>query len=285
MEYYNIAPKIITNGVKVTMIIIGEKINGSIPSVGKAIAERDADFIRNLAKVQSKAGANFIDVCASVNAAVELETMKWLIGLVQEVTDTPIAVDSPSARICADAIKFCNKPGLVNSVSLEGDKIETIFPIIADTKWECAALLCDDKGIPKTAEKRLEVFAGIMEKAKKYNIVPFRLHIDPLVEMLCTSEDGINMIIKVLTKIKADYPTIHLTGAASNVSFNLPARKMINQAFVVLAMNAGMDSVILDPLNRDMMGLIYATDALLGRDEYCIEYINAYRKGIFGIQK
>ena len=93
------------------MIIIGEKINGAIPSVAKAIAEKNADFIRNLAKVQSEAGAAFIDVCASVGDSIELETIKWLIDLVQEVTDTPIAIDSPNVRICAEAIKFCNKPG------------------------------------------------------------------------------------------------------------------------------------------------------------------------------
>ncbi len=267
------------------MIIIAEKINGSIPSVAKAIAERDADFIKNLAKAQSEAGVDFIDVCASVETAVEVETMKWLIELVQEVTDTSIAVDSPSANVCAEALKSCKRPGLVNSVSLEGDKTDIIFPVIADTKWECVALLCDDTGIPRSSEKRLEVFAGIMERAKGYNIDPSRLHIDPLVEMLCVSEDGINIIVDVMAKIKAQYPAIHLTGAASNISYNLPARKMVNQAFVVLAMNAGMDSVILDPLNRDMMGLIYATEALLGNDEYCIEYINAYRQGLFGTKK
>jgi 5-methyltetrahydrofolate corrinoid/iron sulfur protein methyltransferase len=103
--------------------------------------------------------------------------------------------------------------------------------------------------------------------------------------MLCTSESGINVIVEVIAKIKARYPTIHVIGAASNISFNLPARKMVNQSFVVLAMNAGMDSVILDPLNRDMMGMIYATEALLGNDEYCIEYINAYRQGVFGTKK
>ncbi|AOT71230.1 methyltetrahydrofolate cobalamin methyltransferase [Geosporobacter ferrireducens] len=267
------------------MIIIGEKINGSIPSVAKAIAEKDADFIKNLAKLQSAAGVAFIDVCASVDETIEVGTMKWLIDLVQEVTDTPIAVDSPSAGVCAEAIKFCNKPGLVNSVSLEGDKIDVIFPIIADTKWQCAALLCDDTGIPQTAEKRMEVFAGIMKKAKEYNIDPSRLHIDPLVEMLCTSEDGVKTVVDVIKEIKAQYPTIHVTGAASNVSFNLPVRKIVNQAFVVLAMNAGMDSVIMDPLSRDMMGMIYATEALLGMDEYCMEYIGAYREGIFGPQK
>ncbi|MCB8814191.1 methyltetrahydrofolate cobalamin methyltransferase [Desulfosporosinus shakirovi] len=267
------------------MIIIGEKINGAIPSVAKAIAAKDEDLIRKLAKDQSEAGAAFIDVCASVENSIELETIKWLIDLVQEVTDTPIAIDSPNVHICAEAIKFCNKPGLINSVSLEGDKIEVIFPLIADTKWECVALLCDDTGIPQDSEKRLEVFAGIMKKAKEYNIDPSRLHIDPLVQMLCTSEDGINTVVEVIKEIKTQYPEIHVTGGASNISFNLPVRKLVNQAFLVLAINAGMDSAIIDPLNRDMMGMLYATEALLGQDEYCMEYIGAYREDKFGQKK
>ena len=264
------------------MIIIGEKINGAIPSVAAAIAQKDADFIKDLAITQAEAGADYIDVCASIDVSVELETMKWLIDLAQEVTDKPIAVDSPNAEICAKAIGFCARPGLVNSVSLEGDKIEVVFPVIADTPWHCAALLCDDTGIPKSGEKRMEVFAAIMEKAMEYGIDPSRLHIDPLVEMLCASEDGVNVILDVIRQIKAQYPTIHVTGGASNISFNLPARKFVNQAFIILAMGAGMDSAIINPLHKHMMGLIYATEALKGMDEYCINYITGYREGLYG---
>jgi 5-methyltetrahydrofolate--homocysteine methyltransferase len=264
------------------MIIIGEKLNGSIPSMAKAIAERNEDYIRDLAKKQSEAGAHFLDVCASVPESGELEILKWLIDLVQGVTDTPICVDSPSARVCAEAIKFCKKPGLINSVSGEGDKIDRIFPAIADTKWECVALLSDDKGIPQTSERRLEVFDFIMKKAAEYKIPPNRLHIDPLIEMLAASEDGIAKVVTTIKKVKEQYPDIHVTGGASNISFNLPARKYINRAFIILAMNAGMDSAILDPLNKDMMGLLYAAEALLGLDDYCLEYINAFRSGLFG---
>ena len=264
------------------MIIIGEKINGAIASVAKAIAEKDADAIRELARTQAEAGADFIDVCASVDTEIELETMAWLIDRVQEATDTPIAVDSPDAAICVQAMERCKKPGLINSVSMEGDKVDLVFPVIADTQWQCAALLCDDTGIPKTGEKRLEVFAAIMDKARAYDISPSRLHIDPLVEMLCTAEDGINTILQVIREIKNQYPSIHVTGGASNISFNLPARKFVNQAFLVLAMGAGMDSAIINPLHKHMMGLVYATEALKGNDEYCMEYINGYREGLFG---
>ncbi|TYC84264.1 methyltetrahydrofolate cobalamin methyltransferase [Acetobacterium wieringae] len=263
------------------MIIIGEKINGAIPSTGKAIAEKDAEFIRNLAIKQAEAGADFIDVCASVDDDIELETMKWLIDIVQDAVDTPIAVDSPNVYTCIESMKYCNKPGLFNSVSLEGDKVDVAFKVLADTKWECVALLNSDKGIPKTAKDRLEVFTDLMAKCKEYKIDPSRMHIDPLIEMLCTSEDGITMVTEVIREIKKQYPTIHVTGAVSNISFNLPARRIANQAFAVLAMSAGMDSFILDPLNKDMMGMLFATEAMMGEDEYCMEYIGAFREGIF----
>jgi len=266
------------------MIIIGEKLNGSIPSCAKAIAERNADYIRDLAKKQSEAGADFIDVCASVNEG-ELEILKWMIDLVQEVTDTPIAIDSPNAKVLVEAMKYCKRPGLFNSVSGEGTKIEDAFPHLAGTDWHVMALLCDDTGIPKSAQKRIEVFETIMKKANEYGIRHDHIHIDPLVEMLCTSENGIETVVEVMTYIKSHYPDVHISGAVSNISFNLPARRLINQAFAVLAMNAGMDSAVLDPLNQDLMGMIYATEALLGYDEMCIEYITKYREGIFGQKK
>ena len=265
------------------MIIIGEKINGSIPSVADAIARRDAEFIKARAIAQENAGATFIDCCASVPEEVEVETLHWMIDCIQEVTDLPIAVDSPSADVLREAYKFCNKPGLINSVSGEGDKIDKIFPILAENKgWQVIALLSDDTGIPKNAADRLKVFDKIMAKAKEYDISPSRIHIDPLVEMLCTSENGIETNVEVISTVREKFPGIHITAAISNISFNLPVRKVINLGFTVLAMNAGLDSAILDPTNRDIMGIINATEALLGLDDYCMEYISAYREGLFG---
>ena len=264
------------------MIIIGEKINGSIPSMGKAIKEKNEEYIRECAIKQEKAGATYIDVCASVPEEIEVETLKWLIGLVQESVDVPICVDSPSPHSIVAALPFCEKVGLVNSVSMEGGKIDTIFPVIADTKWECIALLCDDKGIPTTVERRLEVFDAILQKAEEYKIAPSRLHIDPLVETLSTNGSSLTTFAKCTREIKKRSPAIHVTSGLSNISFGLPVRKLINQSFMVLALGAGMDSAIIDPTNRDLLGLVYATKALLEQDEYCLEYITAYREGLIG---
>jgi len=268
------------------MIIIGEKINGSIPAVAAAIARRDSEFIKERARAQAEAGANYIDCCASVAETEEVETLHWMIDCIQEVTDLPISVDSPSADVLTKAYAFCKKPGIFNSVSGEGDKMDKIFPLMAENPgWQVVALLSDDTGIPKNAADRLRVFDKIMAKAKEYGISPSRIHIDPLVEMLCTSESGIDTNVEVISTIREKYPSIHITAAVSNISFNLPVRKVVNLGFTVLAMNAGLDSAILDPTNRDMMGIIYATEALLGMDEYCMEYIGAYREGLFGDAK
>jgi 5-methyltetrahydrofolate--homocysteine methyltransferase len=264
------------------MIIIGEKINGSIPLMGKAIQEKNESYIVECAQKQADAGATYIDICASVPEEVEVETLKWLIELVQAVTDVPICVDSPSPRSIIAALPFCKTVGLVNSVSLEGEKIDTIFPVIANTKWECIALLCDDKGIPTTVEKRLAVFDGIIQKAEEYQIDSSRLHIDPLVETLSTSGSSLTTFAECTREIKKRFPDIHVTSGLSNISFGLPVRKLINQAFMVLALGAGMDSAIIDPTNRDLLGLVYATKALLEQDEYCLEYIAAFRGGLIG---
>jgi len=270
------------------VIIIAEKLNGSIPSCAKAIALRDTDHIKDLAKRQADAGADYIDCCASVKDN-ELDTIKWMIEAIQSVTDCPVSLDSPNVSVIIEAMRFCNNPGMFNSVSGEGDKIDLAFPVLAipeNSNWQIMALLCDDNGIPRTAAGRIGVFNRIMEKASEHGIAENRIYIDPLVEMLCTTEDGegITMILEVIEYIKKHNPKVHVSGAVSNISFNLPVRKLVNQAFAVLAINAGMDSAVLDPLDRDLRGIILATEAMAGLDDYCAGYISAYRKGIFGVK-
>jgi len=267
------------------MIIIAEKLNGSIPSCAAAIAARDEDYIKDLAKRQAEAGADFIDCCASVKDN-EYETLKWMIDAIQSVTDCPISLDSPDVSVIIQAMPLCKKPGMFNSVSGEGDKADLAFPVLAkpeNSKWNIMALLCDDTGIPKTAEKRIEVFEAIMEKASKYGIDDKRFHIDPAVEMLCTTDDGEGAfkLLDVMKHIKKTRPNVHISGAISNISFNLPVRRLVNQAFAVLSINAGMDSAVFDPLSKDLRGMILAAEAMLGLDDYCAEYVSAYREGIF----
>ncbi|MCL2401806.1 MAG: dihydropteroate synthase [Oscillospiraceae bacterium] len=271
------------------MIIIAEKLNGAIPSCAKAIAARDEAYIKDMAIKQAESGAAFLDVHASVKDN-ELEVLKWMIDCVQSVTDCPIAVDSSDVNVIIEALPFCKKPGMFNSINGASHKIDAAFPILAKpeySKWHVMALLEGENSIAKTAAERIEVFESIMAKAKQYGIADDRIHIDPLIEMLCTTDDeeGISMVLEIMRHIKTNYPKVHISGAISNISFNLPARKFVNQAFAAVAIQAGMDSAVMDPLSEDLRAVIYAAEAMAGLDDFCAEYMAAYREGIFGAKK
>ncbi|MBR6934211.1 MAG: dihydropteroate synthase [Clostridia bacterium] len=268
------------------MLIIGEKLNGAIKSVAEAIKNRDEAFIRDLAKRQLERRADYIDVCSGVPNG-DADVLKWMIELIQaDHPDVRFSLDSPNADTILSCVPLCKNPGFINSVSLEGDKIDKIFGALADQKgWKIVALLLDETGMPETVEKRMENFGGIMKKIEEYKIDLNRIYFDPLVFSIGTSPDSFTNFIGAAKLIREQYPKAHIVSGLSNISFGLPSRKTINQAFLVGAMMCGMDSAIIDPLSRDLMGSVYAAEALLGIDEYCIEYLDAYREDMFGIQK
>ena len=264
------------------MIIIGEKINGSIPAVKEAIDKRDAAFIADRAVKQAAAGADFIDVCASTAPELEIETLKWLMEVVQDATDTPLCIDSPNPRVIEAVFKYANKPGMLNSISEEGDKCEILLPLMEGNTWEVVGLTCDNKGIPNDVETKVAITRTIVEKAAQYGITPDRIHIDPCVMALSTENNSLLNFAQEIRAIKELYPTIHVTGAISNISFGLPVRSLLNKTAMAFAIEAGMDSAVLDPLNREMMGTIFATYALMGQDRHCRKYSKAYRAGQIG---
>ena len=274
------------------MIVIGEKLNGAIPSVAEMIAERKEDEIRKLARKQAEAGADFIDVCAAVESG-EAETLRWMIELVQSVTDVPVSIDSPNSDVLLEVSSALRRPGLFNSVSMESRKqIDRIFQMMSENPgWEVIAMLCDDKGISGSFAfgKRLRIFEEIMKKASAYKIAPSRIHIDPMVGAAALmgweepGDSGISGYIQVVREIRRLCPEVHITSAISNISHGLPARKYLNYSFVTLALEAGLDSGILDPLDGGLKGVICGTETLLGKkgDEGCMEYIRAYKCGQF----
>lgn len=264
------------------MIIIGEKINGTLTSVKQAIAERNEEFIRNLAIRQVECGADYVDVCAGTAPEVEVETLKWLMDTVQNAVDKPLCIDSPNPRTIEQVFKYARKPGIINSVSEEGDKCEVIYPLIQGTEWQVIALTCDNNGIPSSVERRVEIARSLIEKAQKYDIAPERIYIDPLVMALSADNRSLLNFVETLTTIKKMYPTVKFTSGLSNISFGMPLRRVVNQAFMTIAMYAGMDAAIMDPCNREMLAALLATRALLGQDRYCRNYYNAYRKNMIG---
>ena len=269
------------------MIIIGEKINGAIPSVKQAIAEKNEALILERTLAQANAGADFLDCAPSTATEIEYDTMVWLICLMQSCTDTPLCIDSPNARLLARIIEeaHLNRPGMVNSVNEEGDKCETIFPLIAGTPWEVVGLTCDQDGIPADPQKKVDIAKRIIDKAVKYGVSLHQLHIDPCVMALATMPTAMEDFAYCIKNIHAYAPEVKVTGAISNISFEVPARKYVNMNCMAYAIAAGLDSAIMDPCSADMMGTIYACEALRMNDKGGRKYNRAFRKGLFGQKK
>ncbi len=266
------------------MIIIGEKINGAIPSIKQAIADHNEELIVSRVKAQAAAGANYIDCAPSTATDIEYETMLWLLGLIQSNTDVPVCIDSPNAGLLARVLNegHVAKPGMVNSVNEEGTKCETIFPIIAGTQWNVVGLTCDQDGIPSDPAKKVEIAKRIIDKADHYGVALKNLHIDPCVMALATCPTAMSDFTYCIENIHAYAPEVKVTGAISNISFNMPARKYINLGCMITALQAGLDSAIMDPTSRDMMGALHAAAALAQQDKGGRKYNRAFRKGLFG---
>jgi len=275
----------IADGEVKKMIIIGEKINGFIPRTLEAIEAKDENYIREIAKKQAECGADFIDVCAGTAPEIERETIKWLIGLVQDTVETPLCIDSSDTDVLLEMMKLANKPGLINSISGEAGKCEAILPAIQGTDWKVVALTCDKNGIPTDPDVKFQIADVLITRALAHDIPLDNIFIDPLVTTLATTGDSLLSFNEAVRKIKGKYPEVHITSGLSNISFGMPYRKAINTQFLALAMSAGMDSAIMDPTSADMRATLYATDALLGRDEYCMNYLTAYRQGLIGSVK
>lgn len=267
------------------MIVIGEKINGAIPSVRKAISARDETFIRNLVKRQVDVGVDYLDACAGTTAEEELDALNWLIDIIQDETDTPLCIDSPNAKIIEKVLPKVKHCGLINSVSGEGDKCEVIYPLLKNNNWKVVALTCDNDGIPETADKKVAIADELIKKAANYNIEPNRIFIDPLVLSLSAVNNCMLSFMESVKRIKELYPEVNTVSGLSNISYGMPYRKIVNMNFLTLALSAGMDAAIIDPENRDMIATVYAVEALLNRDKYCRQYNKAFRQGKFGPEK
>jgi len=263
------------------MIIIGELINASRKAIAGAIEAQDADAIGQVAKNQSDAGANYIDVNAGVFVGQEARYLEWLIQTVQAVTDTPCAIDSPDPAAIETALKVHQGTAMINSISLEKARYDNLMPIIAGTDLKVITLCMSDDGMPETVDDRLKIADKLVNGLIQNNVKVENIFVDPLVQPVSVKNDcGLEFVMAV-EQIMKRFEGIHTACGLSNVSFGLPARKFMNRTFMSMAIARGLDGAIVDPLDKKMMASIIAAEALAGRDEYCMNYLKAFREGQF----
>jgi cobalamin-dependent methionine synthase I len=262
------------------MIIIGEKINSTLKSIRPAMESRDKSAIQDLALRQIKAGASFIDVNAGMFHENESEILQWMIETIQEVTDVPFAIDSPSAMAILTGLK-ANKNGkpIINSITAEKARYDAIIPLIKQFNAKVIALCMDDSGMPETVEDRVAIARTLINNLTSEGVLLDDIFIDPMVRPIGTGSHYGTVAIETIRQVKNEFPEVHIACGLSNVSFGLPARKILNQSFLVAAMAAGMDGAIVDPLDKKLMSFVYATEALLGKDDYCMEFLTKFREG------
>lgn len=259
------------------MIIIGEKLNSAIPSVRQLMSDKDAAAIQDLALRQVAAGANYLDV--NTAQGDELSNMEWVINTVLEVTDVPICLDSTSGKAIKrglDAVKGDKSKVLVNSISMEKSRLEEVLPLVLEHNCPVIGLTIDDNGIPKTAEERIRLTEQLVETLTKHNYDLANLYVDPLVLPLAVSHINASMFFQCIADIKRLFNVKTVSGL-SNISFNMPSRKIINRYFLSIAMAFGMDAAILDPLDKKIMTAVTATNLLLGYDRFGRNYLKAHR--------
>jgi 5-methyltetrahydrofolate corrinoid/iron sulfur protein methyltransferase len=266
------------------MLVIGENINASNKSVGQAISSKNREFLENLARAQSAAGADYIDVNAGAghDSWEHAEaTMQWLVEVVQAVTDKPLAIDSNVPSVVEAALRIYRGDGLmINSVSAEPERLESIGRLAAERQAMLVALAMGTAGIPDNVEDRLTACELIMSHLAPLDIKEEQVFFDPLVLPIAVDTTQVLVTLKTIQQIKLRYPSAKTVMGLSNISYGLPQRAMVNRAFLLMAAYAGLDAVILNPIDAKMMSFVKIADMLTGKDPSCRGYIRAHRKGI-----
>ncbi|HVJ48747.1 methyltetrahydrofolate cobalamin methyltransferase [Desulfitobacterium sp.] len=260
------------------MLIVGELINASRKAIGEAIRIQDSAAVQKVARDQQEAGANFIDVNAGIFVGKEADYLQWLVKTVQEAThDAPCCLDSPDPKAIQAALSIHKGTAMINSISLEKSRYDALLPVVAGTNLKVIALCMSDEGMPETTEQRLKIADRLINGLVQNNVPADNIYVDPLVQPVATNKDfGIEFLNSV-EAIAKEFKEVHTMCGLSNISYGLPNRKFINQTFAIMAIAKGLDGLIINPLDQRMMANLITAETLVGKDDYCSNYLSAYR--------
>ena len=257
------------------VVIIGEKINPTgHKKLAAALQENNFDYVRELAKRQVAAGADVLDVNVGVPGLNDVALMPEIVKLVAETVNVPLCLDSPNPAALAAGLAVAPGKPLVNSVSGEVARLQSVLPLVKERRAAVIGLAMDDNGIPSDAEGRLAIAETILEHAAQIGIPTEDVIIDPLV-MTVGADSRAGVITLLTIELLRKHLGVNINLGASNVSFGLPDRHTVNQTFMALAIGVGANCMITDPMK--LTGVIRAADLLLGRDEYAMRFIKWFR--------
>jgi 5-methyltetrahydrofolate--homocysteine methyltransferase len=268
--------KTVTIGREQPFCIIGERIN---PTGRKQFAEQlrsgDLSTVTADALAQVHAGADMLDVNAGIPLVDEAELLKAMLGAVQEAVEVPICIDSSVIEALEAGLSVYQGKALVNSVTAEDDRLAEILPLVARHGAAVIGLANDETGIPETPEKRLECARRIVAAAGDHGIPPEDVVIDPLAMTVGADTEAVTTTLATISLIR-DELGVNMCLGASNVSFGLPQRHVLNAGFLPMAMAAGLTSAIMSTAEVCVQS-VRASDLLLGHDAWGASWIAAHR--------
>jgi 5-methyltetrahydrofolate--homocysteine methyltransferase len=257
-------------------VLIGERINPTgKKKLSEALRAGDLEIVRREALAQVQAGADILDVNVGAFGVDEVTLLPKAVRVVMDAVDVPLCLDSTNVDALEAALKVYKGKPLVNSVTAEEHSLKKVLPLIKKYGAAVIGLVQDDEGIPKDAERRVRIAHKIVERIEAAGISREDLVIDCLAFAVGAEPSSGVAVIEAIRRIKAELG-VNMTMGASNVSFGLPDRELINNTFVAMAVTAGATCLIVDVAK--VRSIVLAADLVLGRDRRARRYIEAYRQ-------
>ncbi len=261
------------------MLVIGELINGMFKDVGKAIANKDKAVIQKKALDQTQAGAGMLDVNVGPAVADAASAMKWLVETIQEVVDTPLALDSTKPAVIEEGLKLVKKKAMINSTTADKEKLDLLLPMAKQYNASLIGLTMGKSGIPRDRNERSQFAAEIVSACMEAGINLADLYLDPIILPVNVTQAQVQEVLESIRefKILSDPPPKTVVGL-SNVSQGTEKRSLINRTFLVMGVACGLDAAIADPLDKELMDGLITSELLLNKHIYCTSFLDAYRK-------
>jgi 5-methyltetrahydrofolate--homocysteine methyltransferase len=259
--------------------VIAERINMTRKAIRTKVWERDEAFIRGEAIRQTEAGATHIDINAGGDPSREVEDMVWLTKVVSAATSLPLSFDSANPDALRAGLELVNRPGaIINSLTMERARVDAVLPLVKEFGTGIVCLTMDDSGMPEDLEGRVRIADAIVSLLRSNGVPLDRAYFDPLVRPASTNPGQARFILDAIRIIREKYPESHIALGLSNISFGIPRRNNLNKAFLAMLVAAGCDGAIIDPSEPDMLITLCSAQAVLGIDEYCMNYLGMMRE-------